>query len=334
METLSKTTIAIVQGDPAGIGPELLIKLLSDKKAIDQVNILVVGDPKVFLRGESTVGYKIENVLHIANINNLDFSNTNINHLDINFNGIEDVQTANVSAIGGTSTIESLHRSLELSKEGFVAGIIFMPFNKESMYLAGNEFKDEIGFISKFFKIKTRVSEYNFANGMWNGRVTSHVAMKDVPNLLNEELICEEIDLTNETLLLAGYNRPRIVVSAYNPHSGDGGLMGREEIDVIKPAVEKMKHKNINVTGPFPADTLFTKNNIKKFDVVIGMYHDQVITPLKTLYNFNAINITLGLPFIRISPDHGTNNQMLGKKKSDPTSLKEALLFLKKLNEN
>ena len=324
MEKMSKTTIAIVQGDPAGIGPELLIKLLADKKAIDQVNILVVGDPKVFLRGESTVGNKIRNVLHIADIDNLDFSNTNINHLDINFNGIEDVQTANVSAIGGTSTIESLHRSLELSKEGFVAGIIFMPFNKESMYLAGNEFKDEIGFISKFFKIKTRVSEYNFANGMWNGRVTSHVAMKDVPNLLNEELICEEIDLTNETLLLAGYNHPRIVVSAYNPHSGDGGLMGREEIDVIKPAVEKMKHKNINVTGPFPADTVWLKVRDGKYDAVVTMYHDQGQIAIKLLGFDRGVTILGGMPIPITTPAHGTAFDIAGKNKANIIPTKNA----------
>jgi len=334
METLSKTTIAIVQGDPAGIGPELLIKLLSDKKAIDQVNILVVGDPKVFLRGESTVGYKIGNVLHIADIDNLDFSNTNINHLDINFNGIEDVQTANVSAIGGTSTIETLHRSLELSKEGFVAGIIFMPFNKESMYLAGNEFKDEIGFISKFFKIKTRVSEYNFANGMWNSRVTSHVAMKDVHNLLNEDLICEEIALTNQTLELAGYDRPRIVVSAYNPHAGDGGLMGREEIDVIAPAIKKMKQKQIAVNGPLPADTLWLKVRDGEYDAVVTMYHDQGQIAIKLLGFDRGVTVLAGLPIPITTPAHGTAFDIAGQNKANIVPTQNAFIMAVNMAEH
>ena len=321
---MAKTTIAIVHGDPAGIGPELLIKLLSDKKTTARANILVIGDPKVFLRGENTVGYQIENVRHIANIKNLDFSNCNINHLDINFEGIEGVRTAAVSTTGGASTIGGLHRALELSKNGYVAGIVFMPFNKESMHLGGNDFNDELGYASQFFKLKTRASEFNFANGMWNSRVTSHVAMKDVPNLLNEELICEEIDLTNETLLLAGYNHPRIVVSAYNPHSGDGGLMGREEIDVIKPAVEKMKHKNINVTGPFPADTVWLKVRDGKYDAVVTMYHDQGQIAIKLLGFDRGVTILGGMPIPITTPAHGTAFDIAGKNKANIIPTKNA----------
>ena len=127
--------------------------------------------------------------------------------------------------------------------------------------------------------------------------------------------------------------RPKIAVTGLNPHC-ESNFNNSEEDKLIKPAIKIVKKKKLDVSGPFPADTLFIKDNVKKYDVIAGMYHDQVLTPIKTLYNFDAINITLGLPFVRISPDHGPNNQMLGQKKSDPTSFKKALIFLQKINEN
>ena len=331
---MAKTTIAIVHGDPAGIGPELLIKLLSDRKTTARANILVIGDPKVFLRGENTVGYQIENVRHITNIKNLNFSNCNINHLDINFEGIDGVPTAAVSATGGASTIGGLHRALELSKNGYVAGIVFMPFNKESMHLGGNDFNDELGYASQFFKLKTRASEFNFANGMWNSRVTSHVAMKDVHNLLNEDLICEEITLTNQTLELAGYDRPRIVVSAYNPHAGDGGLMGREEIDVIAPAIKKMKQKQIAVNGPLPADTLWLKVRDGEYDAVVTMYHDQGQIAIKLLGFDRGVTVLAGLPVPITTPAHGTAFDIAGQNKANIVPTQNAFIMAVNMAEH
>ena len=163
--------------------------------------------------------------------------------------------------------------------------------------------------------------------------ITTHIPLKNVSKRISSNEILKKITTINKFYKTNLKKIPKFAVTGLNPHC-ESSFINNEENKIIKPAIKRAQKKNLRVKGPFPADTLFTKNNIKKFDVVIGMYHDQVITPLKTLYNFNAINITLGLPFIRISPDHGTNNQMLGKKKSDPSSLKEALLFLKKLNEN
>jgi len=163
--------------------------------------------------------------------------------------------------------------------------------------------------------------------------ITTHIPLKDVSKKISSNQILKKIITINKFYITNLKKIPKFAVTGLNPHC-ESNFKNNEEDKIIKPAIKQARKKNLKVKGPFPADTLFTKNNKKKFDVVIGMYHDQVITPLKTLYNFNAINITLGLPFIRISPDHGTNNQMLGKKKSDPTSLKDALFFLKKLNEN
>ena len=227
---------------------------------------------------------------------------------------------------------------------------------KECFEIAINIMKKKLGFAL----INGPVSKTHFLHGKYNGiteylshktykkndevmliynkllsvcPITTHIPLKNVSKRISSNEILKKITTINKFYKTNLKKIPKFAVTGLNPHC-ESNFKNNEENKIIKPAIKRAQKKNLRVTGPFPADTLFTKNNIKKFDVVIGMYHDQVITPLKTLYNFNAINITLGLPFIRISPDHGTNNQMLGKKKSDPTSLKEALLFLKKLNEN
>jgi len=160
--------------------------------------------------------------------------------------------------------------------------------------------------------------------------ITTHIPLKNVSKQISSNKILKKIIKIDKFYKNNLKKVPKFAVTGLNPHC-ESNFKNSEEDKIIKPAIAKAQKKNLKVEGPFSADTLFIKNNLKKFDVVIGMYHDQVITPLKTLYNFNAINITLGLPFIRISPDHGTNNQMLGKKKSNPSSLKEALIFLKKI---
>ena len=227
---------------------------------------------------------------------------------------------------------------------------------KECFEIAINIMKKKLGFAL----INGPVSKTHFLHGKYNGiteylshktykkndevmliynkllsvcPITTHIPLKNVSKRISSNEILKKITTINKFYKTNLKKIPKFAVTGLNPHC-ESNFKNNEENKIIKPAIKRAQKKNLRVKGPFPVDTLFTKNNIKKFDVVIGMYHDQVITPLKTLYNFNAINITLGLPFIRISPDHGTNNQMLGKKKSDPTSLKEALLFLKKINEN
>jgi 4-hydroxythreonine-4-phosphate dehydrogenase len=163
--------------------------------------------------------------------------------------------------------------------------------------------------------------------------ITTHIALKDVPKKISTRIILKKMVSINNFYKNKLKKIPRFAVTGLNPHC-ESNFHNSEEDKIIKPAIKLAKKKKLKVEGPYAADTLFIKKNIKKFDVVVGMYHDQVLTPIKTLYNFNAINITLGLPFIRISPDHGPNNKMLGQKKSDPTSLREALIFLRKINGN
>ena len=175
-----KPKIGIVQGDPAGIGSELLVKLLLNEDIRERANILVIGDPRVFTAGEAVVGDAIT-LQHVERMEDINFTDQQINHIDLQVLGIESVPFAQVSAAGGRSSLEGLRTAFEMSRDGVLDGICFMPFNKESMHLGGNDFADELGFARDFFGVKTRASEFNVAHGMWNGRVTSHVPMKDVP---------------------------------------------------------------------------------------------------------------------------------------------------------
>ncbi len=314
---MSKKTIAIIQGDPAGIGPELLVKLLREEDVRTAANLIIIGAPEIFARGEAQVGAVIDGVVHIGPNDDIEMADGEILHLDMPIEGIGDVPVSQVSAAGGLSSILGLKKAFELSRDGIVDGVIFMPFNKASMHAGGNDFTDELGFASDFFQLKTRASEFNVANGMWNGRVTSHVAMKDVPDLLTVERIEESIRLTDATLKMAGYERPRIVVAAYNPHAGDGGLMGDEEIRVISPAVESAQRQQIAAVGPLPADTLWLKVRDGHYDAVVTMYHDQGQIAIKLLGFDRGVSVLAGLPMPLTTPAHGTAFDIAGQNKAN-----------------
>lgn len=315
----SKPVIGLVQGDPAGVGSELMVKLLLDESVRERANIAIIGAPSVLERGESIVGESIDRT-HVQ-VFDKELVESTLQHIDLDIAEIEKSALSKVSAAGGKSSLEGLRLAFALSENRSIDGICFLPFNKESMHLGGNVFKDEIGLARDYFGIDTAASEFNIAHGMWNGRVTSHVAMKDVPAMLSEDRICQSIELAHSTLKMAGYERPRIVVAAYNPHAGDGGLMGSEEIDFIQPAVQRMQERQMNVSGPFPADTLWLKVRDGDYDVVVTMYHDQGQIAIKLLGFDQGVSLLAGLPVPVTTPAHGTAFDIAGQNKAnlDPT---------------
>jgi 4-hydroxythreonine-4-phosphate dehydrogenase len=321
----SKPLIGLVQGDPAGIGPELMVKLLSAPEVLERANVVIIGDPSVITRGEQVVGTDIPRK-HQTDFTRNDAA-SGIVHLDVAIEGIADVPAAEVSAAGGKSSLTGLETAFGLSAAGHIDGVCFMPFNKQSMHLGGNRFMDEIGFARDYFGVDTAASEFNIAHGMWNGRVTSHVPMKDVPAMLSEERICQSIELANSTLKLAGYERPRIVVAAYNPHAGDGGVMGREEIDIIQPAVKRMQERQMSVAGPYPADTLWLKVRDGEYDVVVTMYHDQGQIAIKLLGFDQGVSLLAGLPVPVTTPAHGTAFDIVGKNAANLDPARNAFMM-------
>lgn len=330
----SKKTIGLIQGDPAGIGPELLAKLLCDEEVRGKANLVVIGDPGVFSRGQQQTGLSVQGVRHAGLNAHVEVTDGEILHLDLLIDGIADVPVAKVSAEGGASSIQGLHRAFELARDGQLDGIVFLPFNKESMHLGGNDFADELGYATDFFKLTSRASEFNVAHNMWNGRVTSHVAMKDVPDLLTVDRIEESIHLTDRTLKMAGYEHPRIVVAAYNPHAGDGGLMGDEEIRVIRPAVERAQQKQVSVVGPLPSDTLWLKVRDGEYDAVVTMYHDQGQIAIKLLGFDRGVSVLAGLPIPVTTPAHGTAFDIAGQDAANLLPTKNAFTMCLNMASN
>ncbi|MEM1398874.1 MAG: 4-hydroxythreonine-4-phosphate dehydrogenase PdxA [Pseudomonadota bacterium] len=331
---MTKKTIALIQGDPGGIGPELMVKLLKEPDILEAARVVIIGAPEVFARGEDQVGERLENVRHVAPNAPIDVAEGEILHMDLPVEGIGDVPVAETSAEGGKSSIEGLRLAFDLFEYGKIDGAVFMPFNKSSMHLGGNAFSDELGFARDYFDLKTPASEFNVANGMWNGRITSHVAMRDVPNLLTIDGIVEGIQLADRTLKLAGYTRPRIVVAAYNPHAGDGGLMGDEEIRIIGPAVEKAQQTQVQCVGPLPADTLWLKVRDGEYDAVITMYHDQGQIAIKLLGFDKGVSVLAGLPLPVTTPAHGTAFDIAGQSKANLDPTKNAFIMCTNMANN
>ena len=187
-----------------------------------------------------------------------------------------------------------------------------MPFNKAAMHLAGIGVADELTWAKKRLGVTGRASEFNVIDGMWNARVTSHIPLKNVAEKLNIDGIVDAIVLANQTLTRAGYDNPRIAVAALNPHAGDGGAIGTEEIEIIAPAFEKAKLQSIKVDGPFPSDTLYLKVRDGQFDCAVSMYHDQGQIAIKLLGFDQGVSVLAGLPVPIATPAHGTAFDIVG----------------------
>ena len=228
----------------------------------------------------------------------------------------------------GKAQIEYIERAVHDAKEGEIDAIVTLPINKRAASMAGFKFPGHTEFLASRFNVK------DFAMMLASEKLkvvllTTHVALREVPDLIGENSIITKLKLINESL-----RKGKIAVAALNPHAGEGGLFGDEEIRIIKPAVEKAKNLGINVDGPFPSDTVFNRAVKGEFKAVLCMYHDQGLIPIKLLSFGRCANVTLGLPIVRTSVDHGTAYDIAGKGLADPSSFKFAVSYaLKLLND-
>lgn len=311
--------ICIAMGDPAGISPELMAKLLSRADLMGLASIAVIGDRRVLAVGEKVAGLQID-IPTIA-LSEIDQAApgrpvfVDLKHLDP-----ATIQIGQSSALGGTFAMRNFREALLLAKTGRIDGIMFTPFNKLALKMAGNPYPDEIRWAADILDWKGPCSEYNRLDELWNARVTSHEPMREVAALLTRERVVTAIEATDGTLRGAGIAKPRIAVAGYNPHAGEGGLFGREEIDVIAPAVEEAKRRGLAVEGPFPADTVWIKARRGDYDAVLTMYHDQGQIALKLLGFERGVTILGGLPVPIATPAHGTAYDVVGRGVADPSA--------------
>ncbi|MDC3050097.1 4-hydroxythreonine-4-phosphate dehydrogenase PdxA [Candidatus Pelagibacter sp.] len=314
--------IIIILGEPYSTFSEILGKYFSKKKKINK-KIILIGNIKLFCNQLSKLNYKI-NLNIIQDYVQAKKSVINIIDIDFKFRKIFSKVTRNSenyiekSFNKGLSIIDNNH-----DKFLFING----PVSKKDFL------KKKYYGITEYLSNKTRSKDevmliYNSMLSV--SPITTHIPIKNVAKNINKKIILNNVTKINNFYKAKLNKIPKFAILGLNPHCETIDNFSEED-KIIKPAIKSLRNKKIKIEGPFSADTFFIKKNIVNFDVVIGMYHDQVLTPIKTMYKFNAINITVGLPFIRISPDHGPNTSMIGKNISDPSSFFYAMKFIDKL---
>jgi len=315
--------IIIVAGEPNSIFLEIFFKALKYKKYKSPM-ILICSLKILNLQMEKFKIKKKINLLEISKLKSYNLNNKSINLINVNFN-----QKKVFEKISNTSNryIQNCFEvAFDLIKNQYSNKFINGPISKKSFL--NKKFLGITEFIAKKFSTKKNAMLiYNKELSVCP--VTTHLPLKFVSNSIKKKVIHEKIDLINRFYKKNFNIKPRIGVLGLNPHCETIDKFNEDE-KIIKPIIQYLKRSRYNVSGPLSADTAFLKNNRKNFDVILGMYHDQVLTPIKTLFEYDAINITLGLPFTRISPDHGPNQKMLGENISNPLSLIKAISFLEK----
>ncbi len=320
--------IAIIPGDPSGIGPELVAKLLCDNGVTEAANIVLVGDEHLWRRGAQQADLDI--TLNPLTIDEIE-SQSGLSHLAMNTIDEKDVEIAKVTIAGGTTSLRCLDQALDLAQSGKVDGVLFAPFNKAAMTSAGLNAEDEHRYMARYLKFDGYHSEINVLDKMMTTRVTSHIGLKHVAENISVAGITRAVELADSTLKRAGNSRPAIAVAALNPHAGDNGKFGREEIDIIAPAIEKCRERQINVTGPWPSDTVFLKAKRGEADAVVTMYHDQGQIAIKLLGFERGVTVAGGLPVPVATPAHGTAFDIAGQNKANVSAIRQAFDLLVKM---
>jgi 4-hydroxythreonine-4-phosphate dehydrogenase len=302
-------------GDPSGIGPEVTVKALASLKREKLADFFVIGDAGVLDKVKRRLGSKLDIPL-------VDMSNVSGNNFSY----------GRSSAAMGRASMEYLDMAVEILNAGAADGLVTAPVNKGSVHKAGfSDFTGHTEYLAE--KSGTKDFAMMFVGGDFKiTLVTRHIALKDVSRALTARNISTAIRLTDKALKRwFSIKHPRIGISGLNPHAGEGGLFGCEEANVIIPAMKSLARRVKGMSGPFPPDAIFYHLLKKRFDAVISMYHDQALIPFKTLYFDTGVNLTLGLPFVRTSPDHGTAFDIAGSMKANPSSMVEAMKLAARL---
>lgn len=308
-----KPRIAVVLGDPAGIGPETTARLLAAPQAAGMAEILVIADRRELEEGMRIAGVR-PNYRITASPTDLDFSAGVPLLFDCGAADGGGFERAASTARGGRYCLDTLRLALHATRSGATDAIVFGPLNKHSLHLAGMSTSDELHWLAGELGHTGPVCEFNVMDGLWTSRVTSHVALKDVPRLVTAEGVMQAITLIHAAVARSG-EAPRIAVCGLNPHNGDHGSFGREEIDVIEPAVARAREAGLPVDGPFPADTIFLKvqGNRRDYNAVVTMYHDQGQIAMKLMGFWRGVTVQGGLPLPVLTPAHGTAFDIVGQ---------------------
>jgi 4-hydroxythreonine-4-phosphate dehydrogenase len=319
----SRPIIAITMGDAAGVGPEIVVKALALEEVYALCRPLVVGDAGVLTQAREVLGLDVG--LHpITDVKAACFEPGVIDVLDLANIDLAGLEVGKVCAMAGKAAVEYVLKAGKLAMAGEVQGIATAPLNKEAMRLGGYDYLGHTEILADLTKTP-RCTTMLISGSLRVVHVTRHIPLRQVAAAITRERVLETIQLTAEGLPQMGIERPRLGVAALNPHAGEGGLLGGEEIEVIAPAVEAARAMGIDARGPYPADSIFFRAIAGEFDAVVAMYHDQGHIPVKVHGFEKSVTVTLGLPIVRTSVDHGTAFDIAWQGLASPQSLIEAI---------
>lgn len=300
--------VGITMGDPAGVGPEVSLKALESSDALRNSTI-IFGSASVIAFYQDLL--QTPSPLHVmASLDDFEQGSVNvINVLDLSF---KDIAIGKVSPVAGDAAYRYIEKAISLAMTGKIGPIVTAPLNKEALHLGGHQYDGHTEILATLTGTKT------YAMMLWSEimsvvHVSTHCSLREACNRVKKARVLDCIHLGNAAMQQLGVAKPRLAVAGLNPHSGESGIFGREDRDEITPAVEAAQAEGLNVTGPVPPDIVFLKASQGKFDLVVAMYHDQGHIPMKLLAFDSAVNVTLGLPIIRTSVDHGTAFDIAGR---------------------
>ena len=315
-----KPVIGVLLGDPTGIGPEIIAKLFKRTELYGLADIVIIGDRRIFEMGQEVIGTEFS----FPVFNQIGDIPPNPNEpvvLDYPTIAPEDVTYKKVSAKAGKAVYDTLEFAVSLALDKKIDGIVFAPLHKEAMGLGGCPYHAEIDLFKDRFNCPNVLGEINVLEDMWTTRVTSHVPIQEVSALITKQRVHGSIGYINNELKQFGIEAPKIAVTALNPHAGEGGRCGTEEIEVISPAIEQAKADGINVEGPFPADTVFLRVKKEGYQGIVSMYHDQGQIATKLLGFDKGVTLHGGMPVPITTPAHGTAYGRAGEGRANPEAM-------------
>lgn len=328
--TNSLPVVALTAGDCTGIGPEQTARILHEQRMKEHARLVVIGDARVIELGmrQAGVRFAVQNYDHPGAV---DWSAASVPLIDLHNMDPAIFPPGVASAKSGYAAGESLSRAIDFAKAGQVQAICFAPLNKRALYDGGWKFPDEHKMFAHLLGHSRHFGEMNVLDGQWMSRVTSHVSLREALDHITKPAIEAAIVLSVNTMRKAGIEKPRLAVAALNPHGGENGLFGRDEIELIRPVVEQMAAKGFDCRGPFPADTVYLKAFAGEYDGVLAMYHDQGQIATK-MRGFNrGVTVTAGLDIVFTTPAHGTAFDIVGKGIANTGAFENAIILASRL---
>ena len=306
--------IALTLGDAAGIGPELIARLLTQPQVTDSANVVLLGDSWLWQAGQDIAGCEVATqvVSSLAEVRSRPDTGLPA-FLATHTITKNQVICGQAQPDCGIAVLKVLNLCMDGAKRGEVDAICFAPLNKQAMKTGGMKHEDELHHFAEYLGVTSYFCEFNTLGDLWTSRVSSHIPLKDAAAMLSKERIVQAARLIYQSLQASGSANPRVAVAAFNPHGGDGGVCGREEIDIIEPAVAELRATGFPVDGPFPADTIFLKARDGHYQAVVTMYHDQGQIAIKLMGFSQGVTVQGGLPIPITTPAHGTAYDIAGK---------------------